>query len=59
MKLSEWAKQQGISYATAYRWFKTGKISNAKQMESGTILVSNSFSDAEDKLQRIKKILEE
>lgn len=24
MKLSDWAKQQGISYKTAWRWFKNG-----------------------------------
>lgn len=39
MKLSVWAKNQGISYLTAYRWFKAGKISGAKQYESGTIIV--------------------
>lgn len=59
MKLSQWATQQGISYITAYRWFKAGKIPNAKQFENGTILVDASFSEAEDKLRRIKKILEE
>jgi predicted site-specific integrase-resolvase len=59
MKLSQWAKQEGISYITAYRWFKAGKIPNAKQLDSGTILVDAVWSDAEDKLRRIKKILEE
>ena len=40
MKLSEWAKAQGISYITAYRWFKSGKLPvGAYQTESGTILV--------------------
>lgn len=59
MKLSKWAKEQGISYTTAYRWFKTGKIPSAKQMENGTILVDSGFSNAEEKLRRIKKILDE
>lgn len=59
MKLSQWAKQEGISYITAYRWFRAGKIANAKQLETGTILVDAAWKDAEDKLQRIKKILEE
>lgn len=59
MKLSKWAQTQGISYTTAYRWFKAGKIPNSKQMDNGTILVDASFSDAEEKLRRIKKILEE
>ena len=60
MKLSEWAKEQGIAYLTAYRWFKAGKIPNAKQMsDTGTILIDPGFSDAEEKLRAIRKILEE
>ena len=59
MKLSKWALEQGISYTTAYRWFKAGKIPNAKQMENGTILVDGGFSDAEEKLRKIKAILEQ
>lgn len=39
MKLSKWAELQGIHYLTAYRWFKDGKIPNAKQFESGTIMI--------------------
>lgn len=39
MKLSQWAKQQGIHYTTAYRWFRLGKIPNATQYDTGTILV--------------------
>lgn len=39
MKLSVWSKKQGISYITAYRWFKGGKIPGAIQYDSGTILV--------------------
>lgn len=39
MKLSQWAKKRGIHYNTAYAWFKTGRISNARQLETGTILV--------------------
>ena len=26
MKLSVWAKQQGVSYQTAWRWWKEGKL---------------------------------
>jgi putative resolvase len=26
MKLSTWAKKQGISYRTAWRWFKEGNL---------------------------------
>ena len=59
MKLSDWAKEKGITYNTAYRWFKGGKIPNAKQVDTGTILIDPGFSDAEEKLRRIKAILEE
>ena len=40
MKLSEWAKRQGISYRTAWRWFKDGKLPvEAAQTPTGTILI--------------------
>ena len=26
MKLSEWARKQGISYKTARKWYKEGKL---------------------------------
>lgn len=47
MKLSKWAEKQGICYLTAYRWFKAGKILNAKQYESGTIMVFENNIDSE------------
>ena len=40
MKLSEWAKQQGISYKTAWRWYTAGKLPvPAEQAATGTIIV--------------------
>lgn len=40
MKLSEWAKSQGIKYQTAFVWFKKGQLPvPAYQTASGTILV--------------------
>ncbi|MFF0206273.1 IS607 family transposase [Streptomyces sp. NPDC005017] len=40
MKLSEWARQQGVSYQTAWRWVKDGKIPvPVRQAPSGTWLV--------------------
>lgn len=39
MKLSNWAKQQGIAYGTAYKWFYAGLIPNARQLPTGTIMV--------------------
>lgn len=48
MKLKEWAKKQGISYITAYRWFKDGKLPiKAYQSESGTIIVQDEFENVE------------
>lgn len=45
MKLSEWAKKQGISYQTAWRWVKGNKMpENVKveKMPSGTIIVKEN-----------------
>lgn len=40
MKLSEWAKKQGINYKTAWKWYKEGKLPvDAYQTPTGTILV--------------------
>lgn len=39
MKLSQYAKQQGISYRTALRWFRDGTI-QGYQAPSGTIIVT-------------------
>jgi putative resolvase len=38
MKLSQYAKQQGISYRTALRWFRAGAI-KGYQAPTGTIIV--------------------
>ena len=39
MKLSEWAKKQGIHYQTAWKWFKGGKIEGAYQSKTGSVFV--------------------
>ena len=40
MKLSDWAKRQGIGYATAWRWFRDGQLPVPnEQTATGTILV--------------------
>ena len=47
MKLSEWAKKQGISYRTAWRWFKDGNIPvgvKMEQMPTATIVVREMSS---------------
>jgi len=41
MKLSQWAKQQGVTYGTALRWFSIGKLPvESYQTETGTIIVN-------------------
>lgn len=40
MKLSAWAKTQGITYGTALRWFHENKLPvKAEKVKSGAILV--------------------
>lgn len=40
IKLSQWAKQNNITYTTAYAWFKNNKLpAKAIQTDTGTILV--------------------
>ena len=42
MKLSTWAKKQGISYKTAWRLWSTGKLPlPAEQLATGTIIVKD------------------
>lgn len=44
MKLSEWAKKNGITYRTAWKWFKAGKLPvSAEQTPTGTILVKEGY----------------
>jgi putative resolvase len=46
MKLSDWAKRQGISYRTAWRWFKDGNLPViAEQTKTGTILIKDFSLD--------------
>src|SRR5215469_1726189 len=40
MKLAAWARQQGLDYNTAYRWFRAGILPvPLKKLPTGTILV--------------------
>src|SRR5215469_845839 len=43
MKLSQYARQQGISYRTALRWFRAGTI-KGYQAPTGTIIVMEGQS---------------
>lgn len=47
MKLSIWAKKQGISYRTAWRWFKDGTLPViAEQTKTGTIIIKEESSES-------------
>ena len=46
MKLSEWSKAKGLSYKTAYRYFKANKIDGAYQTHTGTIIVPSNINNS-------------
>ncbi|MGW3150317.1 IS607 family transposase [Streptomyces sp. NPDC001177] len=51
MKLSEWARQQGVSYQTAWRWVKNGTMPvPVCQAPSGTWLVDVAPAAAEGRV---------
>jgi putative resolvase len=41
VKLSAYARKTGISYRTAFRWFKAGKLPGY-QMDTGTIIITDA-----------------
>jgi len=45
MKLSQWAKKQGLTYKTAWNYFKAGKLHGAYKLESGTIIVPDDIQN--------------
>ena len=48
MKLSVWAKKQGVTYHTAWNWWHKGKLPvEAQQMPTGTIIVKENEPVAE------------
>lgn len=50
MRLSKWAKENGVSYFTAYRWFRQGKMPcHSERTPSGTIMVYEKPSPEKDK----------
>ncbi|MER5220009.1 IS607 family transposase [Streptomyces flaveus] len=51
MKLSEWARQQGVSYQTAWRWVKNGTMPvPVRQTASGTWLVDDAPASAQERV---------
>jgi predicted site-specific integrase-resolvase len=45
MKLSDYAKQQGVHYRTAWRWFHAGKL-KGRQLDTGTILIDEDEDES-------------
>lgn len=39
IKLSKWAKLNGVCYQTAFNWYTQGKIKNSIQLDTGSIFV--------------------
>jgi predicted site-specific integrase-resolvase len=54
MKLSEYATKNNISYKTAWNHFKAGKIANARQLPTGTVVV-DEIADAKDEIISLQK----
>jgi predicted site-specific integrase-resolvase len=46
MKLSQYARQAGVSYDTAWNWFKAGHI-RGHQMPTGTIIITEPVASPE------------
>lgn len=49
MKLSSYAKQVGVSYKTAHRWWKAGQISGY-QLPTGTIVITEGTDKSKDNI---------
>lgn len=41
MKLTQYAKKQGITYKTALKWFHNSQIPNSRQLNTGSIIVED------------------
>lgn len=51
MKLSQWAKNNGLCYRTAYNLFKSNKLPvDAYQLETGTIIVKENTEISQESL---------
>jgi predicted site-specific integrase-resolvase len=57
MKLSQYAKHLGLTYRTVWNYYKQGKIPNAYELPSGTIIVPDDIIKNESKQEnKIKKV---
>jgi len=56
MKLSEFAKINGIQYGTALIWFHKGMIPNARQLPTGTILVDDISNESVERIVTYSRV---
>lgn len=57
MKLSDWARKNGIVYGTALKWFHDGKLPvEAIQLETGTILIKDEEDYQEELMEIVKRM---
>lgn len=52
MKLSDYAKQQGVRYETAWRWFQEGKI-KGHRVGKHTIMIDEGVQQSSTSLQKV------
>lgn len=56
MKLSQYAKQLGITYRTAWSHYKKGLIPNAYELPTGAIIIPNDTIKSQEQNNDIKKV---
>lgn len=52
MKLSDYAKQMGVRYETAWRWFRDGKI-QGRRIGPHTIIITEGHEEPAAEPQRV------
>ncbi len=59
IKLSQWAKQNGLSYRTAWNHFQRGLIKGATANEAGSIFIDEPDGDKVAEILEIVKEIRE
>ncbi len=52
MRLREYAKKMGVTYKTAWLWWKAGKLSGY-QLDTGTIIITEGTTTFPESAQRV------
>jgi predicted site-specific integrase-resolvase len=63
IKLVDYAKINGISYKTAWRAFKAGKLKNAEKLPTGSIIIKteeekHETTDLRKLIERLEEVVE-